>query len=67
MNSGSIVLAAGQTGQIVLGNGQRVTVTPTVRPETPQELEEGQRVTRDMGGFQAFWKDGPVPPRPPRA
>jgi len=45
-NSGSIVLAAGQTGQITLGNGQIVTVTPTVRPETPEEVEEGQRAMR---------------------
>jgi hypothetical protein len=53
-NSGSIVLAAGQTGQIVLGNGQVVSVTPTVRRETPEEFEEGQRAMRD--------RPGPKPP-----
>jgi beta-lactamase regulating signal transducer with metallopeptidase domain len=54
-NSGSVVLSPGQTGQITLGDGQVVTVTPTVRPETPQEVEEGQRAVRNR----------PSPPRPP--
>ena len=46
--SGGAVLAAGQTGKIVLGDGQVVTVTPWVRPETPQEVEEGRRATRGL-------------------
>jgi beta-lactamase regulating signal transducer with metallopeptidase domain len=58
-NSGSIVLAAGQTGQIVLGNGQVVTVTPTVRRETPAEVEEGQRATRDIAFFGGWGSPGP--------
>jgi beta-lactamase regulating signal transducer with metallopeptidase domain len=41
--SGAIALVSGQTGRIVLGDGQTVTVTPTVRPETPDEVEEGRR------------------------
>lgn len=57
-NSGSIVLAANQTGQITLGNGQVVTVTPTVRRETPAEVEEGQRVTRDMAFFEGWGSPG---------
>ena len=61
-NSGSIVLAPGQTGQITLGNGQVVTVTPTVRHETPAEVEDGQRATRDMAFFEG-WKS-PSPRRP---
>ncbi|HEV7386435.1 MAG TPA: hypothetical protein VGN89_16245, partial [Phenylobacterium sp.] len=52
--SGSAVLAAGQTGRIVLGDGQVVTVTPSVRPETPQEVEEGQRATRSLA-FHSPW------------
>jgi hypothetical protein len=60
-NSGSIVLAAGQTGQIVLGNGQIVTVTPTVRRETPEEIEEGQRATRNMA-FEVWGSRGPRHP-----
>lgn len=58
-NSGSIVLAAGQTGQIVLGNGQVVTVTPTVRRETPAEFEEGQRATRNMAFFEGWGSSSP--------
>jgi hypothetical protein len=47
--SGSIVLRSGQTGRIVLGNGQAVTVTPTVRPETAEEAEAGRRALRGWG------------------
>jgi hypothetical protein len=57
-NSGSIVLAANQTGQITLGNGQVVTVTPTLRRETPAEVAEGQRVTRDMAFFEGWASPG---------
>jgi hypothetical protein len=52
--SGSTVLAAGQTGKILLGDGQMVAVTPWVRPETPQEVEEGQRATRGLA-FHSPW------------
>ena len=38
----STTLASGETGTITLPNGFVVTVTPTVRPETPQEVIEGQ-------------------------
>jgi beta-lactamase regulating signal transducer with metallopeptidase domain len=36
--SGSVELASGETGTIRLPNGQLITVTPILRPETPQEL-----------------------------
>jgi hypothetical protein len=36
--SGSIELASGETGTIRLPSGQLITVTPILRPETPQEL-----------------------------
>ena len=52
--SGGAVLAAGQTGRIVLGDGQVVTITAWVRPETPQEVEEGQRATRGLA-FRSPW------------
>ena len=55
-NSGSIDLAPNQTGQITLGNGQIVTVTPTVRRETPEEVEEGQRAMRN--GSAPKWPVG---------
>ena len=35
--------AFGQTGAIPLPNGMTATVTPTVRPETPEEAAEGRR------------------------
>lgn len=41
-SSGRITLAAGETGTITLPNGLAVTVTPTVRPETPQDLAAGR-------------------------
>ncbi|HZZ31645.1 MAG TPA: M56 family metallopeptidase [Phenylobacterium sp.] len=37
MVTGSVGLVAGETGTITLPNGLLVTVTPTVRPETPEE------------------------------
>ncbi len=40
MVTGSIGLAAGETGTIALPNGLQVTVTPTVRPETPEETAQ---------------------------
>jgi beta-lactamase regulating signal transducer with metallopeptidase domain len=43
MVSGSIELASGETGTITLPNGLKVTVTPFLRPETPQESAEGGR------------------------
>jgi beta-lactamase regulating signal transducer with metallopeptidase domain len=36
--SGSVELASGETGTIRLPSGQLITVTPILRPETPQEL-----------------------------
>ena len=41
--SGSVELASGETGTITLPNGLKVTVTPFLRPETPQESAEGAR------------------------
>ena len=52
--SGSTVLAAGRTGKILLGDGQVVAVTPWVRPETPQEIEEGQRAIQKLA-FHSPW------------
>jgi len=46
--AGTIALRSGETGNIVLGNGQVVTVTPTLRAETPEEVEEGKRATRNL-------------------
>ncbi len=50
--TGSIDLAAGQTGVIRLPTGQPIVVTATVRPETPDEIEEGRQLTayNDMFG-----------------
>ena len=48
--SGSVVLRSGETGNVVLGNGQVVTVTPTTRRETPRELQAGEREQRRGGG-----------------
>ncbi|HEV2532405.1 M56 family metallopeptidase [Phenylobacterium sp.] len=41
-SSGSVTLASGQTGQIRLSGGEVVLVTPTIRPETPEEVEAGR-------------------------
>jgi beta-lactamase regulating signal transducer with metallopeptidase domain len=43
MVSASTELASGQTGDIVLPNGLHVTVTPTLRAETPEEASLAQR------------------------
>ena len=51
--SGTVVLKSGETGQITLPNGQVVTVTPTVRPETPEEIAEGERAIQDMAVREA--------------
>lgn len=40
-------LVALSSGRIVLAGGHVVTVTPTVRPETPDEVEEGRRDQRE--------------------
>ena len=71
--TGTIALRSGETGDILLGNGQIVTVTPTVRPETAEEIADGQRATRSLtASFDGLktdaWRDyrAPVPPRPPR-
>ena len=41
--SGSIELGSGETGTITLPNGLKVTVTPYLRPETPQESADDRR------------------------
>jgi beta-lactamase regulating signal transducer with metallopeptidase domain len=46
--TGTIALRSGETGDIVLDNGQVVTVTPTVRAETPEEVAQGERAARQM-------------------
>ena len=38
--TGTTELAAGETGTIELPNGLKVNVTPTIRPETPEEAAE---------------------------
>jgi hypothetical protein len=43
MESGAVDLASGETGTIRLPGGLTVTVTPTVRAETPEEIAEGGR------------------------
>ncbi len=48
--SGIIILRSGETGRITLGNGQVVTVTPSTRPETPEEMDEGRRIAGLFGG-----------------
>ena len=53
--TGSTVLGSGETGTIRLGDGQTVTVTPSIRPETPQEVAEGQRALRRAAG--GSWQD----------
>jgi len=58
--SGTISLGSGETGDIVLGNGQVVTVTPTVRPETAEEIEAGKRALRNMSPIS----DKPLRARP---
>jgi beta-lactamase regulating signal transducer with metallopeptidase domain len=42
--TGSIDLAPNQTGVLRLPTGQPMVVTATVRPETPEEVEEGRRM-----------------------
>ncbi|HEX3366155.1 M56 family metallopeptidase [Phenylobacterium sp.] len=42
MVSGTIELAAGETGTIALPNGLQITVTPTIRSETPEEIAEAR-------------------------
>jgi len=44
MVSGSTELASGETGTIRLPNGLVATVTPTLRPETPEEIAEANRM-----------------------
>jgi beta-lactamase regulating signal transducer with metallopeptidase domain len=53
--TGAIDLAPNQTGVLRLPTGQPVVVTATVRPETPEEVEEGRRrsdeAERSTGGW----------------
>jgi len=44
MVSGSTELVSGETGAIRLPNGLVATVTPTLRPETPEEIAEANRM-----------------------
>ena len=50
--TGSIELAPGQTGVVRLPTGQDVVVTATVRPETPDEVEEGRRLMAYRDQFE---------------
>ncbi|MET3663567.1 M56 family metallopeptidase [Caulobacter sp. 1776] len=43
--TGSIDLAPNQTGILRLPTGQPIVVTATMRPETPDEIEEGRRLS----------------------
>jgi beta-lactamase regulating signal transducer with metallopeptidase domain len=54
--SGVVALSSGQTGRIALAGGHVVTVTPTVRPETPEEVEEGRRDRRDSDADRDLWR-----------
>lgn len=42
--TGSIDLLPGHTGVVTLPTGQDIVVTATVRPETPDEIEEGRQL-----------------------
>ncbi|HZZ66620.1 MAG TPA: M56 family metallopeptidase [Phenylobacterium sp.] len=44
--TGSIELAAGETGTIALPSGLQVNVTPTVRPQTAEEIAEARGPAR---------------------
>jgi len=48
MVTGSIELTSGETGTITLPNGQLITVTPLLRAETPQEIEQARRIGRPL-------------------
>ena len=52
--TGSIELAPGQTGVVKLPTGQDVVVTATVRPETPDEVEEGRQLTAYRDYFEGL-------------
>lgn len=50
--TGSVDLLPGQTGVVRMPTGQPMVVTATVRPETPEEIEEGrQMIERDGAGW----------------
>ncbi len=53
--TGSIDLAPDQTGVLRLPTGQPMVVTATVRPETPEEIEEGRRMTDEAGNARGGW------------
>jgi beta-lactamase regulating signal transducer with metallopeptidase domain len=42
-SSATLQLKSGETGHVTLPGGQVATITPTLRPETPEELADGQR------------------------
>ena len=53
--TGSIDLAPNQTGILRLPTGQPMVVSATVRPETPEEVEEGRRMMESAGNPRAGW------------
>lgn len=53
--TGSIELAPNQTGVLRLPTGQPMVVTATVRPETPDEIEEGRRMSAEAGDAAGRW------------
>lgn len=53
--TGAIDLAPNQTGVLRLPTGQPVVVTATVRPETPEEVEEGRRMSDEAGNAAGGW------------
>jgi len=55
----SIELQPNQSGVVRLPTGQDITVITSVRPETPDEIEEGRQLT----AYQAIFKGLPRPER----
>ena len=53
--TGSIDLAPNQTGIVRLPTGQPMVVTATVRPETPDEIEEGRHLSGEAGDAAGGW------------
>ena len=53
--TGSIDLAPNQTGILRLPTGQPMVVTATVRPETPDEVEEGRQIREYGRKLGADW------------
>ncbi|WP_165190807.1 M56 family metallopeptidase [Caulobacter soli] len=53
--TGAIDLAPNQTGVVRLPTGQAMVVSATVRPETPEEVEEGRRMMDEAGNAAGGW------------